>query len=55
MNLDGVVGWINAKCPKLRVVAPMSKRLACGDVGVGAMAEVEEITATARSLLTPIA
>lgn len=29
--------------PRLRLVAPGSKRLACGDVGVGAMAEVAAI------------
>src|SRR6516162_6660666 len=35
---DGVVGWINAHCRLLRVVPPGSRRLACGDVGVGALA-----------------
>jgi len=30
-------------CPRLRVVPPQSKRLACGDVGVGGMAAVEEL------------
>ena len=43
MDLDGVVAWINDHCPRLRVVPPQSKRLACGDVGVGAMAEVDAI------------
>ena len=31
--------------PQIRLVAPTSKRLACGDVGVGAMAEVDEVLA----------
>jgi phosphopantothenoylcysteine decarboxylase len=41
----GLVAWINRQAPRLRVVAPESKRLACGDVGVGAMAEVGAIVA----------
>src|SRR5262245_35957724 len=45
LDLDGVIAWINANRPNLRIVAPQSKRLACGDVGVGAMAEVAEIVA----------
>ena len=32
----------------VRVVEPVSKRLACGDVGVGAMAEVETIVEAVR-------
>ncbi len=49
-NLDGdaLIVWINAACPKLRVVAPQSKRLACGDVGVGALAALEEILTAVR-------
>jgi phosphopantothenoylcysteine decarboxylase len=43
LDLEGLIDWMNQKCPKLRVVPPVSKRLACGDVGVGAMAEVSEI------------
>jgi phosphopantothenoylcysteine decarboxylase len=40
-----VVDWINANAPTLKIVAPVNKRLACDDVGVGAMAGVEEIVA----------
>ncbi len=40
-----VIEQLNARCPRLRVIPPQTKRLACGDVGVGAMAEVEEIVA----------
>jgi phosphopantothenoylcysteine decarboxylase len=43
LDLDGVVGWVNERCPRLRIVGPQSKRLACGDVGVGGMADVTEI------------
>jgi phosphopantothenoylcysteine decarboxylase len=45
LDLDGVVAWVNERCPRLRVVAPQSKRLACGDVGVGAMADVAALVA----------
>jgi phosphopantothenoylcysteine decarboxylase len=34
---------INAGCERLRVVPPVSKRLACGDEGVGGMAPVADI------------
>jgi phosphopantothenoylcysteine decarboxylase len=42
---DDLAEWINAYAPRLRIVAPESRRLACGDVGVGAMASVERIVA----------
>lgn len=37
---------INRTCPRLRIIPPVSKRLACGDEGVGGMAAVDEITQT---------
>jgi phosphopantothenoylcysteine decarboxylase len=43
LDLEPFMDWINQNCPRLRVVPPVSKRLACGDVGVGAMAAVPEI------------
>jgi len=43
---------INDRAKGLRIVGPIGKRLACGDVGVGAMAEVPEvIAAVAESLV----
>ena len=33
------------------VVAPVSKALACGDVGVGALADVDDVAAAARAAL----
>ena len=33
------------------VVPPVSKRLACGDVGIGAMASVEDVVAAVRITL----
>ena len=43
LDLEELLDWINKSCPKLHIVPPVSKRLACGDVGVGAMAAVTEI------------
>lgn len=40
---DDAVAWINQQPVPLRIVPPISKRLACGDVGVGGLAEVEDI------------
>jgi phosphopantothenoylcysteine decarboxylase len=45
LDVEGVVGWINEHGTRLYLVPPVSKRLACGDVGVGAMAGLEEIVA----------
>src|SRR5262249_51720556 len=39
--------------PRVRVVPPQSKRLACGDVGVGAMGEVAQLVAAVAALLAP--
>ena len=49
LDPEALVDWVNRACPKLRVVAPVSKRLACGDVGVGAMAGLEDIVAAVQS------
>ena len=40
---DDLAEWIDSHGARLRIVAPESRRLACGDVGVGAMASVERI------------
>jgi phosphopantothenoylcysteine decarboxylase len=49
--LDEIVDEINRRCPRLRVVPPQSKRLACGDVGMGALARLEEIVTAVEDLL----
>ncbi|MFN3650658.1 MAG: flavoprotein [Armatimonadota bacterium] len=41
---------INHLCARLRVVPPQSKRLACGDEGMGGLAEVEEIVSVTHEL-----
>lgn len=43
ITLEELVRGINEYCRRLRLVGPVSKRLACGDEGMGAMAPVEEI------------
>ncbi len=50
-DLDALVAHLNEHAVGLRIVAPQSKLLACGDVGLGAMAEVEAIVATVTALL----
>jgi phosphopantothenoylcysteine decarboxylase len=51
LDLDEIVVMMNRTSPRLRVVAPVSKRLACGDVGVGGLAELDDITGAVESLL----
>jgi phosphopantothenoylcysteine decarboxylase len=55
LELAGIIDWLNGACPGLHVVAPQSKRLFCGDVGDGALAEVTDIVAAvnARSSRLP--
>lgn len=49
-----MVEAINTTCDRLRVAGPVSKRLACGDTGVGGMASVSDLAAAAQAaLLTP--
>ena len=51
LGLDDLPGWINSRCPRLRVSPPENRLLACGDVGIGAMAGLDAIAATVASLL----
>jgi len=51
LDLPELLAWMNAHCPTLRVVPPQSKRLACDDVGVGAMASLEELIAAVQALI----
>jgi phosphopantothenoylcysteine decarboxylase len=51
LALDELMDWINRQCPRLRVVPPQSKLLACGDVGLGALASLEQIVAVVGELL----
>jgi phosphopantothenoylcysteine decarboxylase len=51
LDQDGVLEWINRTEPRLRIIPPQSKRLACGDAGIGAMAALEAIIAGVADLL----
>ena len=46
-----VTAATNERCPLLRIVPPQVKTLACGDEGIGAMAEVAEIVAVVHDRL----
>jgi phosphopantothenoylcysteine decarboxylase len=43
LDQDQIIPAINDACRSFHIVAPVTKQLACGDVGAGAMAEVEAI------------
>jgi phosphopantothenoylcysteine decarboxylase len=45
LDLDSLIAWMNRECLRLKIVPPQNKRLACGDVGVGAMADLKDIVA----------
>lgn len=49
--LDALPDWITARCPRLTVLAPEARQLACGDVGVGAMAALERIVTAVERLV----
>ena len=46
-----LVRQINDRAKGLRIVGPISKELACGDVGAGAMAEVPDVVAAVEGML----
>jgi phosphopantothenoylcysteine decarboxylase len=50
-GLMDLLDRINDGCPRLRVVPPQSKRLACDDVGMGALASLDDIAGALQSLL----
>jgi phosphopantothenoylcysteine decarboxylase len=52
LDEDELLPLINERSPTLRIVPPVSKALACGDVGVGAMAAPAEIVAAVEQLLS---
>ncbi|HEV3257688.1 MAG TPA: flavoprotein [Gemmataceae bacterium] len=51
LDQDGLVDWINQRSPQLRIVPPQIKQLACGDVGVGAMAALPDIVSAVQRVL----
>jgi phosphopantothenoylcysteine decarboxylase len=53
MHLDDsqLIAQINDRSKTLRIVPPVRKTLACGDVGVGGLAEVSDIVAAVTALV----
>jgi phosphopantothenoylcysteine decarboxylase len=51
LDQDQMLAAINRLAGPLRIVAPVSKELACGDVGVGAMAQLADILGLVESSL----
>jgi phosphopantothenoylcysteine decarboxylase len=43
LDLESLPSIFERHAPRLTIVPPLTKRLACGDVGVGAMADVEAL------------
>lgn len=48
---DAMLEQINSRSRLFQVIAPVTKQLACGDFGIGAMAEVSEIVRQCNALL----
>jgi len=48
---EELIAQINERSKTLRVVPPVTKQLACGDVGIGGLAEVSAIVAAVAGLL----
>ena len=53
MHLDDtqLIAQINDRSKTLRIVPPVTKQLACGDIGVGALAAVSDIVAAINDVL----
>jgi phosphopantothenoylcysteine decarboxylase len=51
LPLEELADWVNTQGRPLRIAAPESRRLACGDVGVGAMAAVNDILTMMQAVL----
>jgi phosphopantothenoylcysteine decarboxylase len=45
LDVSRLIDWINNHCPKLKIVPPIVKKLACDDTGVGALADRSDILA----------
>lgn len=55
LELTPLIDQINDRAKGFRIVPPITKTLACGDVGVGAMAEVPTIVTAINDLLRSLA
>jgi phosphopantothenoylcysteine decarboxylase len=53
LSADQLVEWINRYAlPRLTLAGPIEKTLACGDLGMGAMAEVDLLVQTVQRILS---
>lgn len=50
LDAETVCAAVNANSPRLRIAEPVNKRLACGDIGMGGMAEVDRIVAAVAGI-----
>jgi phosphopantothenoylcysteine decarboxylase len=48
---DAMIAQINDRAKGFRIVAPIVKALACGDTGIGAMAEVSDLTSAVQAMV----
>ena len=48
---DALINQINDRSPTLRVVSPVNKALACGDTGIGGLADVADIVAAVQTMI----
>ena len=46
-----LIAQINDRAKTLRIVSPVEKKLACGDIGIGGLAEVSDLVAAVRDML----
>lgn len=51
LALHDLLDWINAHGRRLGIASPEDRRLACGDVGMGAMAALQTIAALVQEML----
>jgi phosphopantothenoylcysteine decarboxylase len=51
LTVEELLDWINTNRPRLQIVAPEERQLACGDVGIGAMAALDTIAAVVQTIL----
>jgi phosphopantothenoylcysteine decarboxylase len=49
-KIEEIIGFINLYQSKLKIVMPIEKTLACGDHGVGAMANIADVQKVIRSI-----
>jgi phosphopantothenoylcysteine decarboxylase len=47
---EQLIAQINDRAKQMRIISPVVKELACGDVGMGGLAEVESIVAAVNAM-----